>query len=786
MLQAKTRWVVRETDHKKAEKLVEELNITPLVANLLVNRNIDTVESAERFLFFKQDFYDPFLLNDMDRCVERIFQAIRNNERIVIYGDYDADGVCSTYILLETLHQLGADCDYYIPNRFKEGYGPNEEAFRRLREEGFHLIITVDNGISALHEAKVAKEIGIDLIVTDHHEPGPELPDCLAVIHPKRKDSQYPFRDLAGAGVAFKVATALLGKPPVELLPFAAIGTIADLVPLHDENRLIVKKGLPYIKTTEHIGLQALLDASGIEARQADEDSVAFGLAPRINAPGRLEHAGIVVDLFLSGNRVKAQEIAGEINEYNIERQKLVDDIYNEAVEEINKFFDAEQDRVILIGKEHWHPGVIGIVASRLVEKFYRPVIVFSYESSQGLAKGSARSIPKFNIYENLFLCRDILPHFGGHPMAAGLTLEVSDVDLLRERLNKLAHEQLTEEDLIPRTEIDSVVSLDEISIKSIEEVQMLAPFGEGNPKPKVLIKDVYFPHIRKVGADSTHLKVTMEEDDRTLDGIGFRLGEVADHITPYSPVSVVGEVEINEWNNIRKPQIILKDLAVDEWQLFDYRGNRQIYDWIRQVPEENRKLVVFNERTLEMLQPASGLYQFEPVFSEDDAASCELDQMNVVLVDFPKSRGQLEKLLYGKNVSRIYAHFYLENSELLSSMPTRDHFIWYYAFLRKKGVYDLKRYGKDLARYKGWTFQTIKFMTTVFFELNFVKMNNGVLTIVENPAKRKLTESKTYQRRQEMVELEKELLFSSYKQLKENLDRYIGTGNLEEEKLWI
>lgn len=242
MLQAKTRWAVREGNRQKAEQLMNELQLTPLVANLLVNRGLDTAESVKKFLNPDEEFHHPFLLNDMDICVERIFRAIRNGERMVVYGDYDADGVTSTYVLLKTLRELGADADFYIPNRFTEGYGPNEKAFRTLKEAGYHLIITVDNGIAGIHEAKVAKEIGIDLIITDHHEPGPVLPDCLAIIHPKRADSNYPFKDLAGVGVAFKLVAALLGKVPEELLPFAAIGTIADLVPLKDENRLIVKK----------------------------------------------------------------------------------------------------------------------------------------------------------------------------------------------------------------------------------------------------------------------------------------------------------------------------------------------------------------------------------------------------------------------------------------------------------------------------------------------------------------------------------------------------------------
>ncbi len=786
MLQAKTRWVINEGNRQKAEELVNKLQLTPLVANLLVNRGIDTAQEANLFLDSNSDFHHPFLLNDMDICVERVHQAIRNGEKIVVYGDYDADGVTSTYVLLKTLHTLGANADYYIPNRFTEGYGPNEQAFRNLKDAGYELLITVDNGISGIHEAKVAKEIGIDLIVTDHHEPGLELPDCLAIIHPKRQDSTYPFQELAGVGVAYKVATALLGEAPEELLPFVAIGTIADLVPLRDENRLFVKKGLPLLQTSNHLGLKALMQKSGINQQALNEETISFGLAPRINAPGRLEHAGIVVDLFLSNDKKEAEFLASEIDDLNKERQTIVEQMTNEALTEINQSVEHQDSKVILIGKENWHPGVIGIVASRLVEKYYRPAIVFSYDSVTGLAKGSARSIPKFNMYTNLSQSTDILLHFGGHPMAAGMTLKIEDVSILRKRLNDLAHEQLTAEDFIPITNIDGVFSLEDINLLAIEEMYKLAPFGVTNPKPNILINDVQLPQLRKVGADQKHVKLTIETDHSQLDGIGFHMGYIAEEVSPISNVSVVGELDINEWNNVRKPQLILKDVAVNEWQLFDFRSNRKLNEWMNQIPTNNRKFIIFRENTIKQMNLTNNSHELAIIHSEAAARDCVLDGMNVVLVDFPQSKQQLQYLLSGKKVARIYAHFHQEEIEMLNTMPTRDDFKWYYAFLYKKGVFDLRQYGVDLARRKGWSVRTLKFMTTVFFELDFVTMSNGIITVVKTPEKRDLSNSKTYQSRQEIIQLEKNLLLSSYKQLKENLDLFIGTAKLEEAELWI
>ncbi|MCU9613985.1 single-stranded-DNA-specific exonuclease RecJ [Caldibacillus lycopersici] len=784
MLQARTRWSVQAADQSKVDELINELQLAPLVATLLINRGIDTPAKASEFLFPTVDFYDPFILKDMDRCVNRINEAIEKNERIVVYGDYDADGVSSTVVLLKALQELGAtSVNFYIPNRFTEGYGPNEKAFRHLKNEGYDLIITVDNGISAIHEAQVAKEIGIDLIVTDHHEPGPVLPEAIAVIHPNRKDSTYPFKELAGVGVAFKVATALLGKPPEHLLPYAAIGTIADLVSLHDENRLIAKKGLSHLRKTNEIGLLALMKLVGIKQTEINEETIGFTLAPRINAPGRLDSASTVVELFMTENRELAEQLADEINEINTERQEIVNEMTNKAMEMVAASQAENNHSVIIVGNEGWHPGVIGIVASRLVEKFYRPVFVFSYDRDKGLAKGSARSIPGFNLYENLYDCKDLLPHFGGHKMAAGLTLNLDEVEELHSRLNQLANEQLTEEDFIPVTELDGIFTLEETTLEAIEQMQLLAPFGMHNPKPKVLIKDVQLPQLKKVGGDQKHLKVTLSDGVHQLDGIAFDMGSYADHLSPVANASIIGELGINEWNNTRKPQIFLKDISVSEWQLFDYRGNKKLQQWINKLPNENCKFIIFQEDSYDKFPEVDELIFID---SDETAKNCHLDGMHVVILDMPPNRHRIECLLTDKSIARIYAHFYQHDTQFFRTIPTRDHFKWFFAFLLKKGVFDINRYGNDLANYRGWSKNTIHFMTKVFFELDFVTINNGIISVVEKAKKRDLTESKTYQERIEMIQLEKELLYSSYDQLKKWLSHCMQKENHEEAKvLW-
>ncbi len=773
MLQAKTRWDILTNDNEKIDLLSKELNIAPLVASLLVSRGFDTVETAKAFLFTEtQDFHDPFLLEDMEKTVDRISQAISNNERILVYGDYDADGVSSTTVLMTALLEKGANVDFYIPNRFTEGYGPNEKAFRWAKDEGFTLIITVDTGISAIHEADVAKELGIDLIITDHHEPGPVLPNAFSIIHPKKESCSYPFKELAGVGVAFKLAHALLGQVPTSLLEVAAIGTIADLVPLHDENRLLASKGIEMLQSTNRIGIKALLKVCGIESKDITEETIGFALAPRINAVGRLEAADPAVHLLMTNDREEADMLAEQIDLLNKERQQLVNEMTEEAIKEVEEFFPPDKNSVLVIAKEGWNAGVVGIVASRLVDRFYRPTIVLSIDPDKGIAKGSARSIAGFDLFANLSTCRDILPHFGGHPMAAGMTLNLDDVASLRSRLNELALECLTAEDYIPITNVDVVCSLHEVTIDTIAELNRLAPFGMANPKPRVLIKDANINSIKKIGSNQNHLKVVVEDNGVTLDGVGFGFGEVYDQISPVSKVSILGELSINEWNNFRKPQVMIQDVAVNHWQLFDFRGAKDIHKVIEGVPSDNRKLVVFNQDTLNNIQ--IGKYKDELLFiSSLEEFEFDLSKSHVVLVDLPSNKESLNTLFKSSFPRRIYTLFYNQQNHFFSTIPTREHFKWFYAFISKRGSFDIKRYGMELAKHRGWTIETIDFMSQVFFELEFVKIDNGLISLSTVATKRDLIESETYRLKQEQIELENEYLYSSYQQLKQLFDQF-------------
>ncbi|WP_270179413.1 single-stranded-DNA-specific exonuclease RecJ [Alkalihalobacillus sp. CinArs1] len=782
MLKSKTRWKLAESDESSIDQLQSELGISRLAASLLVNRGIQSVEKARKFLYKENlSYHDPFLMDGMKESVQRIREAITNQEKILIFGDYDADGVSSTSVLIYTFKELGADFDYYIPNRFTEGYGPNEAAFRRAKEEGYDLIVTVDTGISGVHEAEVAKEIGIDLLITDHHEPPPVLPDALAIINPKKPECSYPFKGLAGVGVAFKLAQALLGRIPGHLLEIAAMGTIADLVPLQDENRLIASEGIRALQHSDKAGIKALLEVCGLKGQELNEEHLGFGIGPRLNAVGRLEHAGPAVELLTTEDYEYAKQLAEEIDSLNKARQELVNTMTKEAIEEVEMNYPLDDNRVLIIAREGWNPGVIGIVASRLVEKYYRPTIVMSIDREKGVAKGSARSIEGFDMFMNLSECRDILPHFGGHPMAAGMTIDLEYLNELRSRLNIQANDSLTEADLTPLTKIDLHCAIDDISLETIEEMNLLAPFGVSNPKPVVMLKDVNLAQIRRIGSQENHLKVSLKEGESTLDGVGFNFGYVFEEIASRAALSVIGQLSINEWNGLKKPQIFVHDLAVDEWQLFDYRGIRDLSKRLENLPLEKLTMIAFRESTVSKL----GIQQWEDYVVQNPLEE-ELSFENnyVMLLDLPYVEEDLIELFRKGGIpERTYAVFEHEEDHFFSTLPSRDDFKWYYGFLMKRGSFHLKD-AEKLAKHKGWSKETVNFMSQVFFELNFVRMEDGLISINPQSVKSELTSSKTYKSKLEQAKLENDFCYSSYHALKSWFDRSVNCFSSTEEAI--
>ncbi|TMW73965.1 single-stranded-DNA-specific exonuclease RecJ [Alteribacter natronophilus] len=766
MLKSKTRWKIETADKELAESIAAETGLSVLAARLLVQRGFTDTEEAKRFINMDESIlHDPFLFKGMKEGTERIKRAIENGERILVFGDYDADGVTSTSVMFQTLQKLGAQAGYYVPNRFTEGYGPNENAFRQAKEEGVGVIVTVDTGISAVHEAEVAKELGIDLVITDHHEPPPQIPDAYAVINHKQEDCPYPFKDLAGVGVAFKTAQALLERFPEEFLDLFTLGTVADLVPLTGENRYLVKKGLQAIAGTSRPGLRALMDLAGVDGDEVTEEHVGFALGPRLNAAGRLDSAQPAVALLLTEDPAEGDDIARQVDDLNKERQKIVNDMTKEAVAQVEKDGPGP---VIIVGQEGWNAGVIGIVASRLVEKYYRPTIVLSLDSETGLAKGSARSIEGFDMFRNLSECREWLPHFGGHPMAAGLTMEMTNIDQLRVKLGQLAEAVLTEDDYVPTRRIDLTAEVSEITVQAINDLKRLAPFGVGHPSPKVLIPETGIGQYKKIGSNKDHLKLTFEQDGAKLDGIGFRVGDLYEQLTPLDRVAVIGDVSINEWNGHVKPQLIIDDLKVEDWQLFDYRG--KYVNWTSILEQnENEKLVYVKFRPETAVPAVLENAETEVVDVTSDRDNILLPEgASVILGDIPPSAEAMETLFHGSLPGRIYAVFTQDDDTFFQTLPTREHFKWYYAFLAKRKTFNLEKQARDLAKYKGWTKDTVDFMSQVFFELNFVTINNGFVTLQDQPSRKSLEESALYQSRVRQSELENQLVYSSYRALKQ------------------
>ena len=783
MLRSKTRWKLAETDETSIDRLQSELGISRLAASLLVNRGISGEEEARRFLYKENlTYHDPFLMDGMKEAVERIQRAIASEERILIFGDYDADGVSSTTVLVYTLRELGAAFDYYIPNRFTEGYGPNEAAFRQAKEDGYELIVTVDTGISGVHEAEVAKEIGVDLIITDHHEPPPALPDAYATINPKKPGCPYPFKGLAGVGVAFKLSHALLGRIPGHLLEIAAMGTIADLVPLQDENRLLASEGIRALQNSSKPGIKALLDVCGLKGQELNEEHLGFGIGPRLNAAGRLDSADPAVELLTTDDPLLAEQLATDIDALNKNRQELVNTMTKEAIEEVEtNHLSDENNRVLIIAREGWNAGVIGIVASRLVEKYYRPTIVMSIDREKGVAKGSARSIEAFDMFANLSECRDILPHFGGHPMAAGMTIDLEYLDQLRSRLNNQALEKLTDEDLTPLTKIDLHCHVEDVTLETIEEMNLLAPFGVSNPKPVVMLKDVHLSQIRRIGSQDNHLKVALEENGSTLDGVGFHFGYAFEEIASRAAVSVIGQLTVNEWNGLRKPQIFVKDIAVNEWQLFDYRGIRDLTKRLETLPLDKLVMVAFQNNTVTKL----GLDNWKDyVVTNPSEQDLSFEEKYVMLLDLPDLEEELVNLFRSGGLpDRTYAVFEHEEDHFFSTLPSREDFKWFYAFLMKKGSFHL-RDAEKLAKHKGWSKETVPFMSEVFFELDFVTMDNGLISLNPQSVKTELTSSKTYRSKLEKAKLENDFCYSSYHALKSWFDQSVNCFNSTEEAI--
>ena len=551
------KWIIKDETINRGtiSALMEELGCGELLASALSVRGIKSSKDAEKFLTVNDLWNDPMALPDMAKALNRVKRAKSAGEVTAVFGDYDADGITATTIMKDCLEKYGITVIKYIPDRNTEGYGMNKEAIDKLHSRGVGLIITVDCGVSCAEEIKYAKGMGIDVIVTDHHNCPEVLPECIAVINPKRKDSLYPCTHLAGAGVAYKFACALVGIDEADrYLQAAAIGTIADVVELTGENRKIVTKGIEMMNSNPVTGVEAILMSAG--KNEVDSSAIAYIIAPRINCAGRMESPDSAFELIASEEINEALKLADKLNTLNRERQKCEQEIYTEAVEIIKNRM-LYNDKVIVVGKRNWNPGVIGIAAAKITEKINKPCILIAYDSN-GIGRASGRSIEDFNLYDAIKSAESLLIKFGGHALAAGLSVEEKNEEHFRMAINEYAELHFTKEMEIRKVYVDSIVRSEAITVGNIEELTKLEPFGTGNEKPVFAFVNSKIYDLREL-SEGKHLKLTLKKDDFLLEAIAFGYGAMAKKLYKGMTVHVAGNLEINDYNG--KAQMIVKDI---------------------------------------------------------------------------------------------------------------------------------------------------------------------------------------------------------------------------------
>lgn len=556
------KWQIYEPSKEKIEEIKSKYQINELLATILVNRNIIEEDKIRLFLNpTRSDFYNPFLITDMEVAVERIIKAIESKEKVTIYGDYDVDGITSITVLKSFLKDNGLETSVYIPNRLDEGYGLNKDAIDKIAKDKCNLMITVDCGISAIDEIEYANSLGIETIITDHHEAGNEIPNAIAVIDNKRKDSKYPFRELAGVGVVFKLIQALGIKLDLKeesylkYLDIVCLGTISDIVPLVDENRVIAKLGLMLIKQTRNIGLKSIINSSGYN--KIDSNTISFGVAPRVNACGRMGKAEEALELFLSSNINEVKELTKKLNEHNRERQETEKAIFESAIKTIEEEH-LDDSKAIVVAGENWHHGVIGIVSSKITDMYFKPSILLSFEEN-GIGKGSGRSIPGFDLHETLTKCSDTVEKFGGHSMAVGIAIKKEKLEEFRKEFEKIAEENHIEE-IIPIINIDAKINLSDINKEIVESMKQLEPFGEANKMPIFAFKNLKIDSIRAL-SEGKHLKLTLKDNNNIINAIGFNIGYLANEYRIGDKIDVAGVLEINTFNGVDNLQINIKDI---------------------------------------------------------------------------------------------------------------------------------------------------------------------------------------------------------------------------------
>ena len=698
-------------------KIAKSAGLSSEVACLLFQRGIKDESSLKKFLDPSlEDLHDPYLLHDMEKAVERIRQAIERGELILVYGDYDADGMTSASIVKESLEQLGAECLVYLPNRFTDGYGPNASVYKYfIEQQGVSLIVTVDNGVAGHEAIDLAQSMGVDVIVTDHHSMPEVLPDAYAIVHPEHQEADYPFKHLAGCGVAFKLACALLEEVQVELLDLVAIGTIADMVSLTDENRIMVQYGLEVLRNTQRLGLQELFEVAGISSSDLTEETIGFQLAPRLNALGRLDDPNPAIDLLTGFDDEEVHEIALMIQEKNEERKEIVQAIYEEA-----KSLVDPNKSVQVLAKEGWSPGVLGIVAGRLLEELGQTVIVLNIED--GRAKGSARSIEAVDIFEALDPHRELFIAFGGHAGAAGMTLEAEQLDALSEILETYVKDKGIDAKGKSQLYLDEELDLENLNLDTVKSFERLAPFGMDNQKPIFYIRDFQVENARSMGAGDSHLKLKISKGTANFEVVAFGQGAKATEFAQTKQLELAVTLSVNQWNGQTTLQLMMVDARVDGVQLFNIRSK------------------------------SATLPDGVPVLDFSGELPDITSSPAVVVKNIPEDIRILKDIFQQHDFSAVYFKNDIDKPYYLTGYGTREQFAKLYKTIYQFPEFDIRFKLKDLSAYLKIEQILLVKMIQIFEELGFVIIENGVMKVNKDAAKRDIAESQIYQNLKQTV----------------------------------
>ena len=756
MINSRYQWHFPEVSNQKAIKtLSETFGITELIAKILVNRGYDTVEAANAFLRPElSGLHDPFLLHDMDKAIERLMQAIDSGQKIIVYGDYDVDGMTSTAIMTWALELMGANVDYFVPSRFSDGYGPNLANYQKLAAEGMQLLVTVDNGVSGKDEIAWLMAQGIDVIVTDHHELPEELPVATAIVHPRHPEGSYPFGGLSGAGVAFKVVSALLEEPADEVLDLAALGTVADVMSLTDENRIIVKQGLESLKLDPRPGVAALLAAAGTQLSDIDSSTIGFTIAPRLNALGRLENATTGVQLLLMDELEEAKPLADHVNALNQERQQLVTKITTAAQEQATQL---SEDPVLVVAGENWHEGVLGIVASKLVEQTGKPTIVLNVNGDE--MKGSGRSVAAFDLFTALDGHRDLMTTFGGHASAAGMTVPTNNLTALRAALRDEAAQQQLATAQKADMQIATTVTAADFTKENFDNLQVLAPFGEGNPEPLFML-DLRGVNQVKTMSEGKHLRFIAQTDTDQLPVVAFGWGNQASALAGhFSSLQIVGTMSQNSYRGNISYQLMLRDMSAKGAAILDWRTSHLT----KQTFSKPVTYVFFKEKHLQQLaayvDPAAQALMWQDALQMSNIQT-------MVLVDLPDSLDQLQALLQTGTPGRLAPMFYVQSPVYLQKVPSKQVFSNVYKFVLSFKDINLQTQFDAMVKHLKISNMTLKLILKVFLEAKFVTIDNGVLNAVPSPTPMKLTQTQTFQRFMAQRDLEQQLIYSTTAEL--------------------